>query len=130
MRNRTTSIDKLPFLQENEYFSGYGNVPQTHQSAYSKIRSKHTSPIESGMHESYTSLSDNDVYNYSELQDVDKGDIIESYKENISCIDVADHIKTCPICSRLYDQDRTIFYVVIALLVIVCLFLLKRVLNV
>lgn len=125
MRNRTTPINRLPFLQENEYFSNDGNVPQNHNNVYSRhIRSRHESPIQSGMAEDFEDI---EPYPYNS-----KPTQFEHYeeKEEPNCVDVANHIKTCPICSRLYDQDRTIFYVIIALLIIICLFLLKRVLNV
>lgn len=49
---------------------------------------------------------------------------------NISCIDIARHIQDCPICSKLYNNDRTVYVVAIVVLAIVCLLLLKRVLNV
>lgn len=49
---------------------------------------------------------------------------------SLNCIDVARHIQECPVCSKLYANDRTVYIVVIAVLVIICLLLLKRVLNV
>lgn len=47
-----------------------------------------------------------------------------------NCIDIANHIKDCPICSKFYDNDKTVYIVIIVLLTIICLLLLKRVLNV
>ena len=47
-----------------------------------------------------------------------------------SCIDVAKHIATCPLCSKFYKCDNTIYIVTIVILVIICLILLKKVLDV
>lgn len=47
-----------------------------------------------------------------------------------SCIDIANHIKTCPICSKLYNDDKTLYILCIILLCIVCIILIKRILNV
>lgn len=47
-----------------------------------------------------------------------------------NCIDIARHIQDCPICSKFYSSDKTIYIIVIVILAIVCLLLLKKVLNV
>lgn len=48
----------------------------------------------------------------------------------MNCIDIANHVKDCPICSKFYDNNKTVYIIVIIVLVMVCLLLLKRVLNV
>lgn len=48
----------------------------------------------------------------------------------MNCVDVNSHIQSCPICSRLYNHDKTIYIIVIVMLAIICLLLLKKVLNV
>lgn len=50
--------------------------------------------------------------------------------QQYNCIDIANHIQSCPICSRFYANDRTVYIIAIVVLTIVCLLLLKRVLNV
>lgn len=47
-----------------------------------------------------------------------------------NCIDIARHIQDCPICSKFYSSDKTIYIIVIVILAIVCLLLIKKVLNV
>jgi len=47
-----------------------------------------------------------------------------------SCLDVAEHIQYCPICSRFYNNDKTVYIIAIIVLAIICCLLLKRVLNV
>jgi hypothetical protein len=49
---------------------------------------------------------------------------------DINCINVADHTTNCIVCSRLYQHNTSGYIVVIILLSIICILLLKRVLNV
>uniref|UniRef100_A0A6C0EL58 Uncharacterized protein n=1 Tax=viral metagenome TaxID=1070528 RepID=A0A6C0EL58_9ZZZZ len=48
----------------------------------------------------------------------------------INCIDIAKHVQDCPICSRFYRNDTTVYIIAIVVLAIVCLLLLKKVLDV
>jgi hypothetical protein len=48
----------------------------------------------------------------------------------ISCADIYKHIENCPICSKLYNNDKTIYIILIIFLIIVCIILLKKVLDV
>lgn len=47
-----------------------------------------------------------------------------------NCLDIAKHVQDCPICSRFYNNDKTVYIIAIIVLSIVCLLLLKKVLNV
>ena len=47
-----------------------------------------------------------------------------------SCLDVAEHIANCPICSKFYNTDKTIYIIAIVILSIICILLLKKVLDV
>ena len=48
-----------------------------------------------------------------------------------SCVDCNNHVKNCPICSKLYKNSGRIFYIiVIVILVIIVILLLKKVLDV
>jgi hypothetical protein len=49
---------------------------------------------------------------------------------DINCVNVADHTTNCVVCSRLYQQNTSGYIVAIILLAIICILLLKRVLNV
>jgi len=51
-------------------------------------------------------------------------------KNSPSCLDVAEHIANCPICSKFYNNDKTIYIIAIVVLAVVCILLLKRVLDV
>jgi len=49
--------------------------------------------------------------------------------DNLHCRDIAEHIENCPICSKLHNTDKTIYILIIVFLAIVCILLLKRVLE-
>lgn len=51
------------------------------------------------------------------------------YDSDLSCITIANHIKECPICSKFYNCDNSIYIVCIVLLIIVCIILLKRIIE-
>jgi hypothetical protein len=53
----------------------------------------------------------------------------ENYPAVLNCVDVSNHHMSCPVCSRLYNNDKTTYIIVIILLVIVSIILLKRVLD-
>ena len=63
-------------------------------------------------------------------------DVQESFKHfnmpigSPSCLDVAEHISKCPICSKFYNTDKTIYIIAIITLAIICILLLKKVLDV
>ena len=46
-----------------------------------------------------------------------------------SCLDVHAHVTQCPICSRFFRFDNTVYIIAIVVLTIICILLLKRVLN-
>lgn len=59
--------------------------------------------------------------------------IMEPYtcsETTITCQDVYGHVKECHICQRFYKTDNTIYFIIIAILVIACALLSKKVLNV
>lgn len=60
---------------------------------------------------------------------------MESFRQSrepgeLSCIEVADHIKHCPLCSKFYANDKTLYMIVIIVLSIICILLIKKVLDI
>lgn len=53
----------------------------------------------------------------------------QSEKPQVSCLDLANHQTGCPICSKLYNCDKTLYIIVIVLLSVICVILLKKVLE-
>jgi hypothetical protein len=51
-------------------------------------------------------------------------------RDSPSCLDVADHVENCPICSKIYKSDQTIYLIAIVVLAVISIILLKKVLDV
>lgn len=54
--------------------------------------------------------------------------IPEIYTPN--CIDIHNHVTQCPICSKFFKFDNSVYIISIIVLSIICILLLKKVLNV
>jgi hypothetical protein len=53
----------------------------------------------------------------------------ESPKSHATCLDLADHAENCPVCIKIYNNDKTVYIIVIVILCIICILLLKRILD-
>ena len=69
-------------------------------------------------------------YDYNHIQKEDGVKTFNMPSGTPSCLDVAEHIANCPICSKFYNTDKTIYIIAIVILSIICILLLKKVLNV
>lgn len=47
-----------------------------------------------------------------------------------SCLEISNHIQLCPICSKIYNTDKTLYIISNIILIVLCLLLLKRVLKI
>lgn len=47
----------------------------------------------------------------------------------LNCLDVCNHIKDCPLCSKYYHNDNTLFIIIIVSLLILTIILTRKVLN-
>jgi hypothetical protein len=157
MNNLTTPIEDLPELDDLE--SGGASVqsntynhqnilPSGESEKFAKyIRGNHNVPSESGMtymnpvHHTVQAHQSNMQPHppvtrpmpYREMyeQPIEEP-VVKSYKmpENSpTCLNVADHIANCPICSKFYNTDNTVYIIVIVILAVICILLLKRVLE-
>jgi hypothetical protein len=55
---------------------------------------------------------------------------LEGYgHRELSCIEIANHVRSCPICSKFYDNDKSVYVIIIVILAIVCAILFKKVLE-
>ena len=59
--------------------------------------------------------------------------IMEPYEpehSHYNCKDLYGHVKECDICKRFYKTDNTVYLIIIAILIIACALLAKKVMNV
>lgn len=71
----------------------------------------------------------NNNYNTLEGFEYDQDMNHLSHMRHINCIEIANHIKSCPICSKFYENDKTVYVIAIIILVIICIILIKKVLE-
>ena len=55
--------------------------------------------------------------------------IRENFNPILNCLDIANHTKSCPICTKFYDNDKTVYIIIIIILAVITALLLKRVLE-
>jgi len=131
MRNNITMIDALPDLQDLERdmqpqaFPQQGGLVPDSENTYKKfIRGSHQMNPDSGM------VGAQEFYQQPQPQFAPQAPPQPYPQQPFNCIDIVNHVQGCPICSRFYSNDKTLYIVIIVLLTIVALLLLKRVLNI
>jgi hypothetical protein len=142
---KVTMIEDLPELDQVDVNSQ--SIAQPESSEMGRkinrfIRSNVKNlPPESGMQLYYQSGVEDDDTGYGIPVMMDQSQnvasnyrpaISESYCNNnpVCCQDMYNHVKDCYICQKFYKTDNTIYLIIIAILVIACALLAKKVLNV
>jgi len=152
LENNVTLIENLPDLHDLENHENY-QIPQEHAVKMKKfIRHDQVLDPQSGMRSiqqpNYLIQSTQSQYQeyppqYNSSDSPMKIYYPEQYpsrvKEEVktidmpenspSCLDVAEHIMNCPLCSKFYHNDNTIYIITIVVLVIIVVLLLKKVLD-
>ena len=147
-RNNVTMIDDLPYLDDIERKSYMTGVPSSEMKQVSKfIRdTTYNPPFESGM--AYNNSQSQVQQQQQQQQQIQlppppppsTSMQIEGYQEqmkqenfhrilSLSCVDVAEHASNCIVCSRLYNNDMTLYIIVISILLLTIVILIKKVLD-
>ena len=149
---KVTPIDQLPELhqvesefqpevQQPEYSTSPGQV---HPKLHRFIRQN--SPVVNQPYEQDTGTNFQTADQaYSESL-YDRKDLSRQYKpvqhpmsymepyelgqSHYNCRDLYEHVKECDICKRFYRSDNTVYLVIIAILLIACALLAKKVMNI
>ena len=48
---------------------------------------------------------------------------------DLNCISVADHAANCIVCSKLYNNDKSLYLAIIGVLIVICVILMKKVVE-
>ena len=93
-------------------------------------------PNQSGMANTNKSTSPNygNGHKFNQDKNTDFYPDVYDQQENklpvtLYCLDVHSHIQSCPICSKFFKQDNSLYIIAIIILSIICIMLLKKVLN-
>lgn len=141
-QQNVTMINELPELEDLEgprpfqpairnQLKGYMSPENKEFQKY--IREGHTPLQESGMHSSQQNYQFEPYYNPEFESNNLKEEGIKTYAmpENTpNCVEIAEHVANCPVCSKFYNNDKTIYVIAIVILAILCILLLKKVLDV
>jgi hypothetical protein len=129
---QVTSIDSLPELDDLENGSGFQNQVNN---KYIRNESRNY-PMESGMNMQPTMSQQPNimqpppqVQHPTPVHEVKSITTFDMPSNTPTCLDIAEHIANCPICSKFYNNDKTLYIVAIVVLSIICVILLKKVLD-
>lgn len=134
--NNTTPIEFLPELEDleqngNTTFGGDSILPFDELNRMNKyIRGGYKTPEEAGMNprvEQQYHIPQSFQMPPQEYDGVHKSINMPTNLPN--CLEVAEHIMNCPICSKFYNNDKTIYIIAIVALAIICVLLLKKVMD-
>ena len=146
-RRPVTMIDDLPdidYLEGNNqqgggggdggYFDDYYQNNNSNTQVNKYIRGEHMPPNESGMYaQHYQQKPSPRQTHFDEIiqepRTFKAAAPLPPPKPQINCLDLADHIENCPLCSQIYKTDRTPYIIIIVILAIICVLLIKKVLN-
>lgn len=131
-RNKNvTMIDDLPDLDENEnYSSNPGDTPDSYKK-FIRNTSNYL-PAEAGMNSYNVSQNNRQQLNNSRIDPNFQLPQMEGFQQHqqYNCMETFNHVKNCPICSKFFKFDSSLYIIIIIVLSIICILLLKRILNV
>ena len=53
----------------------------------------------------------------------------KKYNREFNCLDICTHVNSCPLCSKIYNNnDRTVYIIIILILFAICVILMKKLL--
>lgn len=111
LRNKSqkyTRIDDLPELTDEEHHntSVYNEKSHQYDTQYNNFsHTQHSAP-----ETQYTEMA---PINYNQP----------------NCVEVSHHCQNCPVCKKIYSSDKTLYIIAIVILAIICILLLKKVLD-
>ena len=137
-RGNNSQFGSSPGYQTTQILSGEGSDDQV-KINNKFIRGRHHPPHEQAGMTPYNEvpISSNSIPQHEQISNESP---LQQQQSNLtkynmpdgtpSCLDVAEHIANCPICSKFYCNDKTIYIIAIVVLAIICVLLLKKVLDV
>lgn len=146
--NKATRHGGPPMSKYQETYGGDILPPGEMDRMNKFIRGNMNIPREAGMQPYHENFNDNEQmrasmdgtpspmtiqqHNYYEPMNT-SGEYTAKYslpQNSPSCIDCANHVDACPICKAFFNNDKTVYIIAIVVLAIICLILLKKVLDV
>lgn len=120
------------YQRSNSSMENYGNMNQ-----YVNVND-YVNPHTTSYSKQYMNGNKDAIYQDTIYQDIienndnDNENQVEEHfkhKDNLNCRDVAQHVSNCPVCSKLYKNDKTMYWIVISILVILCIIMFNKILE-
>tara|TARA_B100000902_G_C27230665_1_gene874625 strand:- start:333 stop:830 length:498 start_codon:yes stop_codon:yes gene_type:complete len=153
----TTLIEHLPTIDDIENSSSPSGMQGVEEKYQKFLRNRHDIPKEAGMvsqnitqsdprtasqhfnpnylpnpmaqsYEGYESPEPNMENNMAQMYQ----SINDKYNlphNSPTCLEVADHVNNCPICSQFYKSNSSPYTITIIVLAVICILLLKKILD-
>jgi hypothetical protein len=149
---KVTFLEDLPDVNEFETNEGYNrssHLSQPTSNVPNRFIRNNASPMypESGMVNipSSNMIFDNPAEQYQEPTRMQsssshnhqaqnaiptKHELLEPFTQTCqpNCQEIYFHIESCPLCKKFYKQDNTIYLIVIAILLLICALMMKKIL--
>lgn len=113
--NSHLNIDQMHLNNQN-FQQNYNNMPQHYEQNYNNTQQ-------------YYEQNYKENYNIPSISNENYNNVSTNDKNKYNCAELADHVSDCRICKKFYSTDNTPYLIVIIILSIICILLLKRVLN-
>jgi hypothetical protein len=120
------AYNNLPINRENYYYNQGDMIPRNMNQQYG--RQQLPSYINPSMQEDFILENKEEEILDMEFDD-NKNKYKKRRKDNLNCRDLSFHIMDCPICSKIYNNDKTIYIIIIVLLLCIILILGQKLLQ-
>ena len=129
-KQNVTFIDDLPDLEDLESRGGMQGVGQFQQGS-GQVPDRYKKFIRSSMGEPPSQSGMNPEFQPPQqfFQPPQQEVQVRPSSNSPTCLETHDHVQTCPICCRFFKNDNTMYIIAIVILAIICILLLKRVLD-
>ncbi len=120
-----TFIEDLPELEDLESSHGSSHHWDKDPRFQKFIRPVHQPPSQAGMTSGPYKSQNISSESFRQQQPEESLHI----NNTISCLEISHHVKKCPICTLVYKGDKTVYIIGLIVLSIICVILLKKVLD-
>lgn len=121
LENKMTDIDRENVIDKKRYIRNFSN-PQ-YQYGINSSDNRHMNYYTSPSTQQTEFFTPTTLQQAPIVQDNPNSSVVPA------CLDVHGHIVQCPICSKFFKFDATIYIIIIVLLTIICILLLKKVMS-
>jgi len=115
-------------FENNQKRTYLDDLPSASEIDRKHIRQNYIPPQESGMNAQYYHVEE--YQEPQQPQSQPQPQLQHEFQPNsISCMEIAFHVKSCPICTHYYNTNISLYIATIVLLIVIILFLLKNILH-